>query len=315
MILKNGYKMSNRILLVGIQKSGTTWTRFVIFNYWNILKNGAQKTLTFDELEAIHILRKKKGFYYLDDGFPEVHHTHFPYDGVGFMKIIPETSKWFDDFDKLIYVYRNPFDTMISYHKFMFNRDEIPYHRISEIHERVANTKKNIEKHRKQIKETNNEKWETFLHFEIKRKEQMIKKLQHSLEGSCDMKKLVKLEDFTKYYLKKFVNHVKSTRHRADVVLNYDVLRKNPIGFKKAIELIVGEGNVDMDIFQKTIEMSSFDNIKKMSIETNQIYGVGGPLYKGFFCRDGRTNQYKEIMSEELVEYIKNYCEENGLKL
>lgn len=302
-----------RVLICGIQKTGNTWVRFVIFNYFNILDHKATKTLTFDELKVIHMLRKKKGFYHLDDGFPEVHHTHFPYNGVGFMKIIPETSKWFDDFEKLIYIYRNPFDTMISYHKFIFNRDKIPYHRISELHERVANIKKNIEKHRNQIKASKTEKWTYFLYDEIERKEQIIKRLEHTLEGSCDMKKLVKLEDFTKYYLEKFINHVKSTRDRADVVLNYDELRKNPIGFKKAIELVVGEGNVDMEIFNKAIEMSSFDNIKKMSDEVNQPYGVGGPLYKGYFCRDGRSNQYKEIMSKELIEYITKRCEEEGL--
>ena len=67
------------------------------------------------------MLRKKRGFGHEDDGFPEVYHTHFPYDGVGFMKIMPKMPRWFEQFDGLVYIYRNPFDTMISYHKFIFN--------------------------------------------------------------------------------------------------------------------------------------------------------------------------------------------------
>lgn len=250
----------NKVLICGIQKTGNTWTRFVMFNYFNILNNDATKTLTFDELKNIHDLRRKEGFNICIDGFPYVCHTHVGYNGTGFAKdfLQKEYNEYFNKFDKLIYIYRNPFDTIISYHKFIFNRDKIPY--------------QNIDMHKKQ-----------------------------------------KLEDFAEYYLKRIIKHIKTTRHRADVILNYDELRKDPSKFIDAIKLV--DGTIDMNIFQKAVKISSFDNIRKMSDEVKQPYGVGGSLYRGYFCRDGRTGQYKEIMSKELIEYIKTECEKVGLSI
>jgi hypothetical protein len=256
--------LTRKILLCGIQKTGNTWCRFVIFNYFHLL-NGNKETLNFDELKAIHLLR---GFYpnnlnpdsprnseALNDGYPLVYHTHIGYDGTGFILKRSAIKEWFDKFDGLIYIYRNPYDTMISYYEFIKNRDPIPYN------------------------------------------------------GKVDVSSL---ENFTKYYLPRWIDHVKSTKHRADVVLDYDEMRVNPSGFINAIGLITG-GCIDLGILEKAIEMSSFDNIKKMSIDTERPYGVGGPLYKGFFCRDGNSGQYLKIMSKELIEYIKKECEKEGI--
>lgn len=253
-------KYDNIILLCGIQKTGNTWARFVLFNYFNIRDNEATETLTFDELRAIHNLRRirgkaRKGMFitkHKNDGFPDIYHTHLSYDGTGFIRNFKYVHLFFDKCKKLIYIYRNPYDTMISYHKFIFNRDKIPYKQIN-----------------------------------------------------MDLKR--KLEDFTRYYLPKFIIHVNETMHRADVILNYDKLRKDPSGFIDAIKLV--DSTIDIDIFWKAVKMSSFDNIKKMSDKVNQPYGIGGSLYRGYFCRDGRTGQYKEIMSEELIRYIKFECQ------
>lgn len=254
--------MSNKVLLCSIQKSGITWTQFLIFNYWNIKYNNVKKTLTYDELQEIHIKRRRYGFDHPSDHFPEVYHTHLSYDGVGFVKNIPNTSKFFNKFDKLIYIIRNPFDVMVSYYTFIFNRKKIPYNNNDDI---------------------------------------------------LDLYKLNTLEKFTEYYLEKWIHHVKSTRHRADCILNYDLLRKNPLLFKRAILLI--DNDCDMSILKRAIKISSFENIRKMSIKTNRPYMRGGKLYEGLFCRDGRTGQYKEVMSKELIDYIKKRCEEEGLKI
>jgi len=258
-------KSYNTVLICGIQKTGNTWARFVIYNYFNILLNKATKTLTFDELKEIHVKRRIKGkiekkqyiFGHKDDNLPNFYHTHIGYDGTGFIHSTPNIKAFFNCFDKLIYLYRNPFDTMISYYEFLTNRNPIPYDIIK-------------------LSEMN-------------------------------------LEDFTKYYLEKWISHVSSTKPRADVVLDYDKLRINPIGFKEAIEL--SGIKIDMNIFKKAIKFSSFNNIRKMSDEIKQPYGVGGSLYKGYFCRNGRTGQYKEKMSKELIEYIKKRCREKKIKI
>jgi len=95
-------------LLAGFPKSGNTWVRFVIFNYFNILKNGAKKTLTFDELNSIqyHQLEHAEVGPFVSN-YPKLFRTHQNY------------RKIFNYF-KVIYIYRNPLDTLISwyyYHK------------------------------------------------------------------------------------------------------------------------------------------------------------------------------------------------------
>jgi len=234
-----------------------------MFNYFNILINNATKTLTWDELAKLHRMHKHDPVKHKLKNHPNIFHTHVSYNGEAFYPSSKKTELkkkiqiYYDKFDKIVYIYRNPFDTMISYYKFLKNRKIIPYAKIS------------------------------------------LYKMN--------------LLTFTKYYIKRWVNHIKSTKHIADVVLNYDELRINPIGFKDAIELTGVK--VDMDIFNKTIEISSFDSIKKMSDEVNQPYGLAGDNYKGYFCRDGRTGQYKEVMKKGLIGFIKNKCKAEGIEI
>jgi len=118
------------------------------------------------------------------------------------------------------------------------------------------------------------------------------------------------LEEHTKHFLPLYINHIQSTMPYADVVLNYDKLRKDPSGFRDAIKLVFGV--VNEEIFQKAIEMSTFDNIKKMGIEKKQKYGLASS-YRGHFCRDGRSGQYKEVMTPELIEWIREMCLTEGI--
>jgi hypothetical protein len=254
----------NKILLVGIQKSGNSWVRFVIFNYFNILNNRATKTLTWDELQKPHLDRLEKGVdYEYNDGFPLVFHTHLSYDGHGIFDFYSETPKYFAKFDKIIYIYRNPFDTMISYWHFMMDRNGDPF--------------------------------------------------GDGIVGE-ELDKLRKLEGFVEFYLPKWIYHVKTTRNLADLILDYDQLRKNPNLFAKAITLI-DNGMIHIKNFNEALEMSSFSSIKRMSEEVGNIGGLGSPYYKGYFCRDGRSGQYKEVMSQELINYIRNECLKEGIEV
>lgn len=250
----------NRVLLCSMQKMGNTWTQFVIFNYWNIKYHKATETLTFDELQKIHLSRYRWGFNHKEDGFPEVYHTHYGYDGIGFLGYNTYMPIYFDKFQDLIYLYRNPLDAIISYYHFIYNPGKIsqlyrnPYLKLQEL--------KNI-------------------------------------------------EDFALYYLEIFLSHIRATKHRATVVLHYDSLRKDPNGFKEAISLI--DDPVDGYAFKKAIEFSSFENIKKMSIRTGKPYMRGGPGYIGYFCRDGRSGQYKEFLDPILINYLKYRCKIEGI--
>lgn len=246
-----------KILLVGFSKSGNTWARFVIFNYWNILTNNAKETLTYRELIKIN----ENILDGIGDQYPQVYFMHVPKSGKTILGINRDRKiKLYNKIDKIIYVCRNPFDVMISYFDYLYNRD-IPFN---------GNFKG------KKLEEISN------------------------------------LKGFIKKFLPLYIDHIKSTKHLADVVLDYDQLRANPNGFRKALELVYGD--VNEKIFQKAIEMSSFESIKTMGIKFDQRYGLASS-YRGSFTRNGRSGQYLEVMSKELIEYIKNECRKEGIKI
>ncbi|MFC1544736.1 sulfotransferase domain-containing protein [Gemmatimonadota bacterium] len=114
------------ILLCTHQKSGTHWLMFIIYNYFNILKNGAQETLTYDEVHRLQHHKPKYDdpsvFVPPEPGFPLFFHTHNAYTPV-FM------------FFKVIHLYRNPLDTLISDWHFNKNRAE-PFHKFPGMQEK-----------------------------------------------------------------------------------------------------------------------------------------------------------------------------------
>jgi MoaA/NifB/PqqE/SkfB family radical SAM enzyme len=223
-------------------------------NYFNILNNGAEKTLTYKELSKIqrHRLERdvtgydKDGYkpFEFDDGFPRFYHTHVSYN--------TKYGKYFDCFDKVVYLIRNPYDTMVSYYYYLANRDKPFNGRFDHI------------------------------------------KTAH----------LLHIENFVKHYLPNYLTHVWETKFRADLVLDYDKLKEKfgDFGFYNLIELF-GD-RVNTNVLGKAIKMSSFDSIKKMGRETNQQYGLADS-YKGEFTRDGRTGQYKEVLSDTVIHFIK----------
>lgn len=99
---KNG--VDSPILLCGFEKSGNTWTRFIIFNYFNILNNNADRTLTYEQLNFLnpHILGKWP-LPPFTSGFPQLCYTHSSYK---------RAYRYF----RVVFLYRNPLDSLISYY-------------------------------------------------------------------------------------------------------------------------------------------------------------------------------------------------------
>lgn len=97
------------ILFAGYIKSGNTWLRFLIYNYFNIIINKASETLSYSELNTIQfdqLEKNAKPFKGSTEGFPHLIRTHNHY------------NKAFQIFKKCICVYRNPLDTLVSAYHF-----------------------------------------------------------------------------------------------------------------------------------------------------------------------------------------------------
>ena len=105
-----------KILFFGYPKSGNTWTRFLIYNYRNLLLNSdEEQTVSYDRLNALQNNIMDRGTTFLpENNFPFVYRTHKIYN----------TS--YDLFDKRIFIHRNPLDTLISSYYFYKDR-KVPF--------------------------------------------------------------------------------------------------------------------------------------------------------------------------------------------
>ena len=103
-------------MFFGYPKSGNTWIRFLIYNYRNLLLNSdEQQTVTYDRLNSLQNNIMDRGTTFLPEkGFPFVYRTHKIY------------MKSYNLFDKIIFIHRNPLDTLISSYYFYRDR-EVPF--------------------------------------------------------------------------------------------------------------------------------------------------------------------------------------------
>ena len=228
------------LLLAGPMKSGNTWARFVIFNYYNIINHDAEDTLTHKEL------RTQYNPYYLGEevhptpieGFPVLFRTHRFY------------QKIFDVFSKTLYVYRHPLDTLISEYWFFKKR------------------------------------LEPFSNYPVQIR-----------------KKLYDLDYYVKFNLSRTLTHHKRSFPKVDVILSYEKRKLNP--YEEYLRAFQEMGiEVDEKALKKSIELSSFKNIKKMGTKKDQKSGARAD-FVGEFARSGKIKQYESELLPETITYFK----------
>jgi len=117
--LKDSFKdkKESKILLSGYPKSGNTWLRFMIFNYLELLDNKElNETISFNFLNQIqsNVLEKGLELKYKKNNLI-FYRTHSPY------------SRCYKLFDVLIFIHRNPLDTLISAYYYYLKR-ELPFY-------------------------------------------------------------------------------------------------------------------------------------------------------------------------------------------
>ena len=231
-----------KILLYGYPKSGNTWVRFLIFNYFNLINNpNYLKTLTFDELNEIQSNVMDRGTINNNlPGFPLFYRTHKVYNDC------------YNLFDFKIFVHRNPLDTLVSSYYFYKNRS-IPFNDEEE-----------------SVREKLND-----INFYVRYKFPIWKDF---------FDKSMKIADFT---------------------INYSELKKDPI---KILSLLLK--NIDVkycdNTLKNSVNLSSFQSIKNMSQNYNQLYGnaPANGTFVGEFLRSGEDGQYKKELDDKTIKYI-----------
>lgn len=244
----------NKVLLVGHPKTGNHWILFVVMNYFRILNFEETETATmkdiysFGRLKGITREMLKDGIKESDflEGFPTILRSEYSrYHCLDF-------DHFYNSFDKNVYIYRNPYDVMISQFYYLIRQP-------------------NLLKYVKDI----------------------------------PLKSIPFFDNYVQANIYIYISHVKYNAPHADLVLYYDDLQKDPTPFKELLSYFFKE--VNEETFQKTIELSCFNNIYQMERKIN----INDPKR---LTRNGRSGQYKEVMKPELIEFIKERWKEAGLE-
>ena len=91
----------------------------------------------------------------------------------------------------------------------------------------------------------------------------------------------------------------------ADFTINYSELKKDPT---KILSLLLK--NIDVkycvNTLKNSVNLSSFQSIKNMSQNYNQLYGNAptNGTFVGEFMRSGEDGQYKKELDDKTIEYI-----------
>ncbi|MEQ8704213.1 MAG: sulfotransferase domain-containing protein [Phaeodactylibacter sp.] len=125
-----------------------------------------------------------------------------------------------------------------------------------------------------------------------------------------DINAYVKLRyvDWEKY----MVSYSQLDEHQV-LAVSYEELLKEPVGsFKKILSFSYPNHNCDLDKLKKAIELSSFNSVKTMGRIKDQQHGMAA-ANKGEFARKGIIGSYKNELTEDTIDYIKNKVEKNSI--
>ena len=121
-------------------------------------------------------------------------------------------------------------------------------------------------------------------------------------------KDLVDIDFFVKYKINSWIDFYYTSLKHADIVLNYSRMKHNceeELG--KLIQFLDWE--VDNRLIKKSVELSSFDNIKNMGQRMGQKHGmakggIGYGSFKGEFTRSGKEGQFHNELKEETISLV-----------
>jgi len=251
------------VLGIAHPKTGQHYIIWFLGNYQRLINNREpmnwEKILEFSKFEPTSMRVLAPELTYLSEtiNFTRI---EYPY------RYNTKIDTFIESFDKTIYLYRNPYDTLIS--MFYYFQTELEV-----------------------IKEIN--------------------KLEN-------LKGYKPFEVYVKEKIDVYINHIRKSIDHVDLVLYYDDLITDPSPFREILSYFY-DSNLNEGIFQKALELSSFKHVsmleRKLKKEQRKKEQKDRNEFFIFHARNGRSGQYHELMSQELIDYISKKWEDLKTKV
>ena len=131
------------------------------------------------------------------------------------------------------------------------------------------------------------------------------RKIPFSDEPTNMREKLHDIDYYVLYKIDDWINYFNISIRHADFIINYSNLKNDCENqLSKLVKFL--DWDLNQSLIEKSIKMSSFKNIKKMSEEKFQQYGNGpsdGSFF-GKFTRSGEEGQFYNELSSKTIEDV-----------
>ena len=118
-------------------------------------------------------------------------------------------------------------------------------------------------------------------------------------------KELSDIDYYVVYKIDGWIDFYKESIRHADIVINYSRMRVN---CEEEISSLISflDWDFDQELVSRVVEMSSFDQVKKMGLERLQKHGNGPKdgKFKGEFTRSGEEAQFKHELKEATINSV-----------
>jgi len=119
--------------------------------------------------------------------------------------------------------------------------------------------------------------------------------------------KLYDLDFYIEYKIDSWIKFYNTSVKHADFIMNYSAMKENCEGeLSRLIKFLNWDFN--KELIKKSVEFSSFNNVRKMGKEQGQKYGNGPKdgSFLGEFTRLGNEKQFHTELKKETIDFVLN---------
>jgi len=125
---------------------------------------------------------------------------------------------------------------------------------------------------------------------------------------------LLNIDNYVLFEIQNWINFHKVYLDNYDLHITYEDLKRSPEKTLKKVVSHLGVSNPQKELLEKSVELSSFNRIKKMSMSNSQQNGMS-KTFNGTFTRKGIVGSYKEEIEEKTIEKVLDLLKLNNIKI